>query len=97
MKNIKLIHIGKCGGTFIGKKFKLNEYHHSRNYQLNDKYIIWIRNPIKRFVSAFYFSYNIIHTDTTKLNINNLNLNNCLAPQRIKMKQNYAFTPRYDF
>ena len=51
------------------------------------------------FVSAFWHSYDILNTDTTKLDINNLTLNNCLAPGRIKFKMthDYTFDKRYDF
>lgn len=99
LNNLKFIHIGKCGGTTISNHFKLEEYHIKKNYSDNENYIIWIRNPLKRFVSAFYFSYDIIHTDTSKLNINNLTLDNCLAPARIhyKMKHDHAYSKRYDY
>lgn len=96
---IKFIHIGKCGGTTISKESNLSQYHLNRNYKNNENYIIWIRNPIERFVSAFNMSYNIINTDTSNLNINNLTLANCLAPGRFryKMTHDHTFTKRYDF
>lgn len=98
-ENLKFIHIGKCGGTTIIEQSDLKEYHHKRNYKNNEKYFFWLRNPIARFVSAFYMSYNIINADTSHLNINNLTLENCLAPYRIrfKMTHNFAFSKRYDF
>jgi hypothetical protein len=99
--NIKFIHIGKCGGTSVNGFVKhiFNDYHLTRNYKQNEQYIIWIRNPLKRFVSAFYMSYNIINLDTTKLDINNLNINNCIAPMRvrIKIKNGNAFSKRYEY
>jgi hypothetical protein len=44
-------------------------------------------------------SYNIINADTSGLNINNLTLENCMAPARFrhKMTHNCTFTKRYDF
>ena len=98
-ENLKFIHIGKCGGTTIFKQSNLQQYHLTRQYKDNEKYIIWIRNPIVRFVCAFYMSYNIINADTSGLNINNLTLENCMAPARFrhKMTHNCTFTKRYDF
>ena len=99
MRNIKIIHIGKCGGTSICQETKIPQYHLQRNYKHDEKYIIWIRNPIKRFVSAFYYVKNVINTDTKNLNQNNLTLDNCLAPAKIlhKMKYGRTYTKRYDF
>lgn len=97
--NISFIHIGKCGGTYINSLLKIKEYHLTNTYNPNEYFIIWIRNPLKRFVSAFNHSYNILNTDTSKLNINNLTLENCLAPTRIKFKMthDYTFSKRYDY
>ncbi len=97
--NLRFIHIGKCGGTTIVNNFDLIQYHLNRNYLNDENYIIWIRHPLKRFVSAFNFSHSLINTDTNNLDINNLSLDNCLAPARmyIKMTNNYTFSPRYDY
>jgi hypothetical protein len=98
---IKLIHIGKCGGTFVQHNFNLKQYHLSRDYKNNEKYIIWIRNPISRFVSAFWFSYNIINLNINELDISNLTYDNCLSPYRIHYaiinKTKYIFSERYDY
>lgn len=100
---LKFIHIGKCGGTNVCKKLYPNkntgDYHLKRNYKSDEKYIIWIRNPLERFVSAFNMSYNIINADTSNLNKNNLTLDNCLAPARFryKMTHDHTFTKRYDY
>jgi hypothetical protein len=96
---LRFIHIGKCGGTTIVKNFDLINYHLNKNYSNDENYIIWIRHPLKRFVSAFNFSYSVINIETCKLDINNLSLENCLAPGKIcnKMTNNYAFSTRYDY
>jgi len=103
--DIKFIHIGKCCGTSIKRIFKdkigyKNSYHLNRKYKNNEKYIIWIRNPLKRFVSSFYYSYNLINTDISNLNKNNLNFDNCLCPFRIRKKienNGITFSERYDY
>jgi hypothetical protein len=97
--NISFIHIGKCGGTYIQSLINTKEYHLKNIYDKNEYFIIWIRNPLKRFVSAFNHSYSIINTDTYNLSINNLTLDNCLAPARIKFKMthDYTFSKRYDY
>lgn len=63
------IHIGKCGGTTLNQNYlKIMEYHQQKiepnfnNKYISKKYIIWLRNPISRFVSSFYYlkkCYNI--------------------------------------
>ena len=95
---IKFIHIGKCGGTTVVNETKLEEYHLQRNYKNNENFIILIRNPIKRFVSAFYFVKNVINTDTSNFSLKTVSLNNCLAPAKIKNKirTGYAYSFRYD-
>ena len=66
LNNIKFIHIGKCGGSTIKNSFKLwkIQYHLNRNYKENENYIIWLRNPLHRFVSAFNYVYELDHAYT---------------------------------
>ena len=98
--NLAFIHIGKCGGSTLTRIFKIKSYHLRNNYLNNENYIIWIRNPINRFVSAFYYVKSIINSDMNyykKLNV--ISLINCLAPQKIKRKmdEGYFYSKRYDF
>ncbi len=59
--SFEFIHIGKCGGTtllteFENNKIKFNHIHLKKfKYNPKKKYVIVIRNPIKRFISAFYW------------------------------------------
>ena len=44
-------------------------------------------------------AHNLVNLDITGLNINNLTINNCLAPWRVKLKMIHGitFTKRYDY
>ena len=64
--NIHLIHIGKCGGSsvrseLIKKNFNFTCFHSQKvKYDKNANYIIVIRNPIQRFISAFNWRCNLV-------------------------------------
>lgn len=89
-KNIKFIHIGKCGGTNIINKFKLPQIHMRipKDNEAN-KYIIWIRNPLDRFVSAFFYSKDIV----------NHMFDNIIYEDRKKtiLQRNYSISEEYDY
>jgi len=88
------IHVGKCGGTSIvefykSKGYPLQQYHLRKPPILEQaNYILWIRDPIKRFVSAFNHSKTIATFDISLLNGEKPSLANCQAPQRIQWKIN---------
>jgi hypothetical protein len=95
------IHIGKTGGTTLHTNLlktlpAIKHYHHTRNYKNDEKYIIWIRNPIHRFVSAFNHSYYGVHTNVHT--IKKFDLHNCLIPKRMEdsKKRPFVFSHRYD-
>jgi hypothetical protein len=97
---ISFIHIGKTGGTTINnllaKMKNYKQYHHNKDYNNNEKYIIWLRNPISRFVSAFNHSYYSVRVDVKS--IKTFDLKHCLLPMRLKnsIDKPYVFSSKYD-
>lgn len=75
--HLKVIHIGKCGGTtvkgaiaqssLLAKKFESIEKIHIRKpkYSRYDHYLIIIRHPIDRALSAFNWRHHLV-VDTEK-------------------------------
>tara|TARA_A100000164_G_scaffold219285_1_gene194616 strand:- start:2725 stop:3582 length:858 start_codon:yes stop_codon:yes gene_type:complete len=102
------IHIGKCGGTtFINnliENHKSIKIFHMKRPTLNirnnnKKYFFIIRNPLKRFVSAFNYSKSIIEFNTDNIDIESLSIENCPAPYWIKRKianNGVAINKKYD-
>ena len=74
---LNIVHIGKCGGStvrsaieqssLISKNFKSIEITHIRevNYSKEDHYLIIIRHPIDRAISAFNWRHHLV-VDTEK-------------------------------
>ena len=67
MNNLVIIHVGKCGGSTVrdelkskNVKFTCSHVNDKIKYEPNKNYIIVIRNPIKRFISAFNWRYYLI-------------------------------------
>lgn len=61
------VHVGKCGGSSAMNEFRNHGIfiesvvHISKaKYNKNKKYIILIRNPIQRFISAFNWRYKLV-------------------------------------
>jgi hypothetical protein len=71
---VQLIHIGKCGGSTVASlldKHNIRTRHvHIKKPVFNprDKYLIVIRNPIDRFISAFNWRYKLVVLDETQKN-----------------------------
>jgi len=76
-KRYTYIHIGKTGGSYISeqceniKNFKV--IHMAKpKYESSRKYIIWIRDPVARFISAFNHSLNLVNFDIEDRDFNTL-------------------------
>lgn len=89
--SLNFIHVGKCGGTsvmynFIQNGIYLKQYHLERpnNEAFQQKFfLLWIRNPLSRFVSAFYHAKNTLQGDGS------------LIPYR-KNKKSIVFSETFD-
>jgi len=66
---LTIIHIGKCGGSVVietlkKNKIKFNQIHIKHvKFKENHKYVIILRNPISRFISAFNWRYKLVLLD----------------------------------
>jgi len=102
---LSFVHIGKTGGSTIHeilkqKNIEFIEYHCHKNYKNNEKYIIWLRNPLSRFVSAFNYVSHLANYNCNGKKLSDINNSNCLLVQHIhiKIKNNnsFVFNPKYD-
>lgn len=73
-EHIHFIHIGKCGGTSIGSFFQSthpNEHTHvhgvSHEMKAGQRIVVFIRDPVTRFASAFDYSKKTMHHTQTEL------------------------------
>lgn len=75
MNKIVIIHIGKCGGSTVMHELISNninfEKKHVRKfkYESNKTYVIIIRNPIQRFISAFNWRHYLVTNNLRKFSI----------------------------
>lgn len=73
MENFELIHVGKCGGSTIRTLLNNNNVAYSLThvekviFKPDMKYVIVIRNPIKRFISAFNWRYKLVITEKIRI------------------------------
>jgi hypothetical protein len=73
-QQINIIHIGKCGGSTIDNiltknNIKFNKIHIMKPiFNTKYKYVITLRNPIDRFISAFNWRYKLVVSDKTQEN-----------------------------
>ena len=110
------IHIGKCGGTMLEEWLVKNRilkhtYHVGLTREVRpnpdvfayvQKIIVWVRDPITRFRSAYDYQRAITSTDVSgwkSKNQTRCNLGpDCLDPHRLKLKYRtgVAFTKEFD-
>lgn len=63
---LTFIHVGKCGGSTIMEALRDNDINFNHihlepaKYNSDKKYLISLRNPVERFVSAFYWRKHLV-------------------------------------
>lgn len=67
-----IIHIGKCAGSVVCNTLKKNNIEFTQihvqkaKFKKNKKYVILLRNPVSRFISAFNWRYKLVLIDKTQ-------------------------------
>ncbi|MFW2541655.1 hypothetical protein ACN2XU_03355 [Primorskyibacter sp. 2E107] len=105
LEPVTLVHIGKCGGTSIRRSFveagiDVHELHMRKApLDASRRYVVWVRDPIKRFISAFNHSKSITQFDVSGMAPGSATLANCPAPMRIetKIRTGHAYPAEYEF
>jgi hypothetical protein len=99
--DIVFIHIGKTGGTTIESIFRFGKKVHiiKPKFIPGKKYIISIRNPLHRYVSAFNMWSTVINKPPPNSNnINNVNINNFVIDNIVyKRKDNTGYYVSKDY
>jgi hypothetical protein len=111
-RGLLFIHVGKCGGTFINEwlrqaRVPFTQAHMWRppvDDEQYDRYIVWVREPVVRFRSAYDFSRAVILTNTTGMTKANYHQmcqhlsTQCLAPNKVlrKVLSGHAYSEPYE-
>ena len=84
------IHVGKCGGSYLARNLPRSSTIHMRKPEAepNVGYIIWLRNPLSRFVSAFNHSLALVEYDVGTKNFDDLYNDESCPYYRLKNKIN---------
>jgi hypothetical protein len=105
---LHFIHIAKTGGTSLEEYLNENNIkfiaHHLVEPEIpfddDNRILILLRNPFKRFVSCFNYYHSILNQNLQPFyeDINNINAETCLSPYYTftKITKNYFFSPEID-
>ena len=79
---LRFVHIGKCGGTSVGDWLRnldehrqltrvssgYEKFHMNRSYFDNEdsNFVVWVRDPIDRFESAFDWQVSVVHAPAVR-------------------------------
>jgi hypothetical protein len=99
------IHVGKCGGSSVWTWLRrasidFDEVHLHRPGPFQERayshFIVWVRDPIDRFVSAFNYQKAVLQTNISGMRLGRSRVCNlshaCLSPERIedRVQQNFG-------
>lgn len=105
------IHVGKCGGSTVwswlrhaGVDFDEVHLHRPANTQERaySKFVVWVRDPVDRFVSAFNYEKAVLLTNVSGLSLGHGRVCNlsraCLSPERLedKVRRGHAYPQRLE-
>jgi hypothetical protein len=70
---VLFVHVGKCGGTFVNDWLQQAHVSHLQAHMWrpavddmqHSRYIVWVRDPVERFRSAYDYSRALILANTT--------------------------------
>mmetsp|Transcript_28818 Transcript_28818/g.93078 ORF Transcript_28818/g.93078 Transcript_28818/m.93078 type:complete len:293 (+) Transcript_28818:89-967(+) len=110
--DVLYIHVGKTGGTFLDywlwkQEISFTEAHMWRpsvDDSQYSRYVVWVRDPVERFRSAYDYSRAVILTDTTGMTEENFHrlchshTANCLEPWWVlnKVLTGHAYDAEYE-
>jgi len=110
--DLLFVHVGKCGGTFIRswlykQRVPFTEAHMWRpsvDDRQYSRYVVWVRDPVERFRSAYDYARAVIVTNTTGWTEENFEemcpriSTKCLAPGRLlrKVRSGHTYTEEYE-
>lgn len=96
---IVFIHVGKTGGTTLVNTYHFRNivhFYHKARHSPNTKYIVSIRNPLHRFVSAFNMWSTVINKELPKERLTLFNYVIHQGSYDMRKRRGYFVSPEYD-
>jgi hypothetical protein len=110
--DLLFVHIGKCGGTFIRSWLQKEQVPHTEAHMWRpsvddrsfSRYVVWVRDPVERFRSAYDFSRAVILANISGMTKQNFKemcpgiSTKCLVPGKVlyKVLYGHVYTEQYE-